>query len=189
MTQLTSEEMTLCAERGISVVHCPESNLKIAAGICPVPQLIGHGVNVALGTDGAASNNDLDMFGEMRTAALLAKGVSGDPTAVPAPLALEMATLNGARALGLGDRIGSLMVGKNADIIAIDLNTPATQPVFDPISQLVYAACREQVSHVWIGGRLLMRGRQALTLDERAILSRATSWRDKIRSVDQGGQP
>lgn len=189
MTQLTPEEMALCAERGVSVVHCPESNLKIAAGICPVPQLIRQGVNVALGTDGAASNNDLDMFGEMRTAALLAKGVSGDPTVVPAPIALEMATLNGARALGLGDRIGSLVAGKSADIIAIDLNTPATQPVFDPISQLVYAAGREQVSHVWVGGRLLMRGRQALTLDERAILGRATSWRDKIRSVDQGGQP
>jgi len=189
MTQLTAEEMALCAERGVSVVHCPESNLKIAAGICPVPQLISHGVNVALGTDGAASNNDLDMFGEMRTAALLAKGVSGDPTAVPAPIALEMATLNGARALGLADRIGSLVVGKSADIIAVDLSAPATQPVFDALSQLVYAASRDQVSHVWVAGRLLLRDRKAVTLDEKAIIGRAAIWRDKIQAVDREGNP
>ncbi|MHB8253603.1 MAG: TRZ/ATZ family hydrolase [Acidiferrobacter sp.] len=187
MTQLTPEEMTLCAERGVSIVHCPESNLKIAAGVCPVPQLIRCGVNVALGTDGAASNNDLDMFGEMRTAALLAKGMSGDPTAVPAPMALEMATLNGARALGLSDRIGSLVVGKSADVIAVDFNAPATQPVFDAISQLVYAACRDQVSHVWVGGRPLLRDRHALTLDEKAIIGRVAAWRDKIQAVDRGG--
>lgn len=186
MTQLTPEEMALCAERGVSVVHCPESNLKIAAGICPVPELMRHGVNVALGTDGAASNNDLDMFGEMRMAALLAKGISGDPTAVPAPLALEMATLNGARALGLSDQIGSLIVGKSADIIAVDLNAPATQPVFDPISQLVYAVSRDQVSHVWVAGRLLLRDRKALTLDERAIIGQAATWRDKIQKSDHG---
>lgn len=187
MTQLTTEEIGLCAERGVSVVHCPESNLKIAAGICPVTALLQAGVNVALGTDGAASNNDLDMFGEMRTAALLAKGLSGDPTSVPAPVALEMATLNGARALGLADSIGSLVTGKCADVIAVDLNKPATQPVYDPLSQIVYAASRDQVSHVWVAGQLLMQNRKPLTLDERAILQRAVLWRDKIRSCDHGG--
>lgn len=189
MTQLTREDMLLCAERGVSVVHCPESNLKIAAGICPVPELMRYGVNVALGTDGAASNNDLDMFGEMRTAALLAKGVSGDATVVPAPQALEMATINGARALGLADRIGSLVVGKSADIIAVDLNRPSTQPLFDPISQLVYAVSRDQVSHVWVQGRALLSNHKTLTLDERAIIRRAALWRAKIQDVDHGGKP
>jgi len=187
MTQLTQAEMALLAKRQVHVVHCPESNLKIAAGICPVTSLLAHGVNVALGTDGAASNNDLDMFGEMRTAALLAKGISGDPTSVPAAVALEMATINGARALGLADRIGSLLPGKAADIIAVNLNTPATQPVYDPLSQLVYAASRDQVTHVWVAGRPLLQNRLALTLDERDILNRARTWRDKIQSTDPGG--
>ncbi|AWP22735.1 TRZ/ATZ family hydrolase [Acidiferrobacter sp. SPIII_3] len=187
MTQLTADEIALCAARGVSVVHCPESNLKIAAGICPVPSLVHAGVNVALGTDGAASNNDLDMLGEMRTAALLAKGTSGDATAVPAAVALEMATLNGARALGLGDDIGSLVVGKSADVIAIDLRAPSTQPVYDPLSQLVYAASRDQVTHAWVAGRPLLRDRQVLTLDERAIIRQAAAWRDKIRASDHGG--
>ena len=187
MTQLTADEIALCAERGVSIVHCPESNLKIAAGLCPVTALIAAGIPVALGTDGAASNNDLDMLGEMRTAALLAKGTSGDATAVPAAVALEMATLNGARALGLAGDIGSLIVGKSADLIAIDLNAPATQPVYDPLSQIVYAASRDQVTHVWVAGRALMRDRHVLTLDERAIISRAGAWRDKIRAHDHGG--
>ena len=187
MTQLLPDEIALCAQRGVSVVHCPESNLKIAAGICPVTALARAGVNLALGTDGAASNNDLDMFGEMRTAALLAKGTSGDATSVPAAYALEMATLNGARALGLGDETGSLVVGKSADVIAVDLNVPSTQPIYDPISQLVYAACRDQVTHVWVAGRPLLAGRRPLTLDERAIINRAAAWRDKIRAADSGG--
>ncbi len=186
MTQLHTAEIALCAERGVSVVHCPESNLKIAAGICPVPQLLTAGVNVALGTDGAASNNDLDMLGEMRTCALLAKGISGDPTAVPAAQALEMATLNGARALGLADAIGSLVVGKQADVIAIDLSAPATQPLFDVVSQVVYAAGRDQVTHVWVGGRALLRDRKPLTVDEQAIVGRAGAWRDKM-TRDPGG--
>ncbi len=183
MTALNEAEMHLCAERGVSIAHCPESNLKIAAGICPVKSLIQHGVNVALGTDGAASNNDLDMLGEMRTAALLAKGISGDATAVPAAAALEMATLNGARALGMADRIGSLVPGKAADIIAIDLSPASTQPVYDPLSQIVYAAGRDQVTDVWVGGRPLMRHRQMLTLDEQSILAKARTWRTKIRNA------
>ncbi len=186
MTQLLPDEIALCAERGVSVVHCPESNLKIAAGICPATALAHAGVNLALGTDGAASNNDLDMFGEMRTAALLAKGTSGDATSVPAAYALEMATLNGARALGLAADTGSLVVGKSADLIAVDLNVPATQPLYDPISQIVYAASRDQVTHVWVAGRALLAGRRPLTLDEKAIIGRAAAWRDKIHAADPG---
>lgn len=184
MTQLTPAEMALCAERDVRVVHCPESNLKIAAGICPISELLAHGVTVALGTDGAASNNDLDMFGEMRTAALLAKGISGDATAVPAPVALEMATLNGARALGLDKTIGSLKVGKAADIIAVSLAAAATQPVYDPLSQIVYAASRDQVTDVFVGGRALLRNGRILTLDPETIRQRANMWRDKIQAAD-----
>ncbi len=184
MTQLTQEEIDTLARAGASVVHCPESNLKLASGFCPVQKLLAAGVNVALGTDGAASNNDLDMIGEMRTAALLAKGVSNDATAVPAHVALRMATLNGARALGLEARIGSLTVGKYADLVAIDLSPTATQPVYDPVSHIVYAATREQVTDVWVAGRQLLRARRLTTLDEQAILSRAARWRDKIFTAD-----
>jgi 5-methylthioadenosine/S-adenosylhomocysteine deaminase len=184
MTQLTQEEIDTLAQAGASVVHCPESNLKLASGFCPVQQLLAAGVNVALGTDSAASNNDLDMLGEMRTAALLAKGVSGEATAVPAHTALRMATLNGARALGLDGRIGSLAVGKYADIAAVDLSPIATQPVYDPVSHIVYAATREQVTDVWVAGRQLLKARRLTTLDEEAILTKAARWRDKIFAAD-----
>lgn len=181
MTQLSDEEIARCAEAGVSVVHCPESNLKLASGICPVPRLLAAGVNVALGTDGAASNNDLDMLGEMRTAALLAKGASGDPTALPAAAALEMATLGGARALGLDEQIGSLEVGKFADFIAVDLSAPNTQPVYDPVSQLVYAAGREQVTHSFVAGRALMENRRLLTIDDAAAVLAARRHAEAIR--------
>lgn len=180
MTQLTPEEIRLVARAGVHVIHCPESNLKLASGICPVPALLQAGVNVALGTDGAASNNDLDMLGELRTAALLAKGASGDPTALPAAEALQLATLNGARALGLDERVGSLVPGKAADITAIDLSGVATQPVYDPISQIVYAASRDHVTDVWIAGQRVLRERKLITLDERAIIAKAAAWRAKI---------
>lgn len=181
MTQLTPEEIIEAGEHRISVVHCPESNLKLASGFCPVGALLKAGVNVALGTDGAASNNDLDMLGEMRTAALLAKGVSGDARVLPAAQALHAATLGGARALGMESETGSLLPGKRADFIAIDLDTAATQPVYNVISQVVYAAGRDQVTHCYVDGRPLMRSRQLLTLDEEAILARASEWRRRIR--------
>jgi 5-methylthioadenosine/S-adenosylhomocysteine deaminase len=136
---------------------------------------------VALGTDGAASNNDLDLLDEMRVAALLAKAVSGDATAVPAHTALRMATLNGAKALGLDDRIGSLKPGKAADITAVDLSALPSQPVYDPVSQIVYSVGREQVTDVWVAGRRLLAHRALTTLDEAAILRRAQAWRDKIK--------
>ena len=181
MTQLTAEEIARLSISGASVVHCPESNLKLASGFCPVQALLSAGVNVALGTDGAASNNDLDMLGELRSAALLAKAVSGDATAVPAHTALRMATLNGAKAMGLEAETGSLRPGKAADITAIDLSGLASQPVYDPVSQIVYTASREQVTDVWVAGKRLLANRTLTTLDETAILRNAQSWRAKIQ--------
>lgn len=182
MTQLLDEEIAWLAESRVNVAHCPESNLKLASGFCPVHKLMQAGVNVALGTDGAASNNDLDMLSEMRTAALLAKGVAQEATALPAAAALRMATLNGARALGLDSRIGSLEAGKAADLVAIDLAAIPTQPVYDPISQIVYAAGREQVTDVWVNGRRLLQDRKLTALDETAVLEKTARWRAKIRA-------
>jgi 5-methylthioadenosine/S-adenosylhomocysteine deaminase len=183
MTQLTAGEIDRVSANGANVLHCPESNLKLASGFCPVARLQAAGVNVALGTDGAASNNDLDMIGEMRTAALLAKGVAGDATAVPAAIALQMATLNGARALGLEAKLGSLVAGKAADIIAIDLSAVGTQPVFDPVSTIVYASGRDQVTDVWVGGRDVVSDRKLTTLDVADITQRAAHWRDRLGNL------
>lgn len=180
MTQLDDRDMDQVARSGVNVAHCPESNLKLASGICPVAELNKRGVNVAVGTDGAASNNDLDMFGEMRLAALLAKGFSGDAQAIPASRALAMATINGARALGLEAQIGSIKRGKQADLVAVDFGQPETQPVHDVIAQLVYAAARGQVTDVWVAGRRVVEDRRAVTLDADDIVSRAEQWRDRL---------
>ncbi|HBU64389.1 MAG TPA: TRZ/ATZ family hydrolase, partial [Alcanivorax sp.] len=180
MTQLLDEEIQWLAETGSQVVHCPESNLKLASGFCPVQKLLDAGINVALGTDGSASNNDLDMIGETRTAALLAKGVSLRADAVPAATALRMATLNGARALGLESRTGSLEIGKQADMIAVDLGALETQPVYDPVAQLVYAATRDQVTHSWVAGRCLMADRRLTTLNAALIAKNAAEWQRNI---------
>jgi 5-methylthioadenosine/S-adenosylhomocysteine deaminase len=154
---LEADEIQALARHGCSVVHCPSSNLKLASGFAPVDALIRAGVNVALGTDGAASNNRLDLLQEMRTAALLAKAVAGDAEALTAHAALRAATLAGAQALGLGERTGSLLPGKAADLVAIDLGAPELQPCYDPVSQLVYSAGREHVSDVWVAGRAQVR--------------------------------
>ena len=180
MTQLTDEEIKLVAETGTHVLHCPESNLKLASGFCPTYKLQQAGVNIALGTDGAASNNDLDMIAEMRTAALLGKAVASNASALPAADILRMATINGATALGLDSEIGSLEIGKSADITAIDLSAIENQPVYSPISQLVYSAGRENVSNVWVAGNHLLKDRELTTLDEKAILEKAKSWQVKI---------
>lgn len=180
MTQLEQHEIAMLAAHGVHVLHCPESNMKLASGFCPVARLAAAGVNVALGTDGAASNNDLDMFGEMRSAALLAKAVAGDASAVPAATALRMATLNGARALGLEDMLGSLLPGKAADLVAVDLGGIATQPIYNPISHLVYATGRHQVTDVWVAGRHLLRGGALLTVDETDLAQRAGQWHDRL---------
>lgn len=184
MTQLNDMEIELLAETGSHVVHCPESNMKLASGFCPVNRLLTAGVNVALGTDGAASNNDLDMFGEMRSAALLAKVVSNDASAVSAGVTLAMATLNGAKALGLEQITGSLTPGKVADITAVNLENIETQPVYHPVSHLVYAAGREHVEHVWVQGKHLLKNRDLTTLDQKAILAKTRQWHDKIRNFE-----
>ena len=182
MTELDEFEIERIAEAGVNVVHCPESNLKLGSGICPLAALLEQGVNVCLGTDGAASNNDLDLLGEMQSAALLAKGYSGDASACNAHQAIQMATINGARALGMGDRIGSIEAGKLADLVAIDLNALNTQPVYDPVAQIVYAANSRQVSHVWIDGVLQLKDFELCRLDSDEILAAARSWAGKIRS-------
>ncbi|MFA5531960.1 MAG: TRZ/ATZ family hydrolase [Thiohalomonadaceae bacterium] len=184
MTQLSDSEIEDHAAAGAHVLHCPESNLKLASGFCPVHKLLTTGVNVALGTDGAASNNDLDMLGEMRTAALLAKAVSGDAGAVAADTALRMATLNGARALGLDDITGSLVPGKAADITAVNMRGLETEPIYSVITQLVYSTGRDRVTDVWVAGQQLLKDRQLTTLDEEAILARARQWRAKIQRTD-----
>ena len=180
MTALSAEDIDDIAETGAHIMHCPESNLKLASGFCPVDTLQKRGINVALGTDGAASNNDLDMLGEMRTAAMLAKAVSGNATALPAYEAIAMATLNGAKALGWDAEIGSLEVGKRADITAISLADLESQPLFDPVSHIVYASTRDQISNVWVDGKRLLAERQLTTLDKDAIVANAKQWRDKI---------
>ena len=181
MIQVEDEEIDRVADCGASVVHAPESNMKLANGFCPVQRFADAGINVALGTDGAASNNDLDMLSEMRTAALVAKAVAGTARAVPAHSALRMATLNGARALGLERELGSLQPGKAADIVAVDLGGVETQPVYHAVSQLVYSSNRQQISDVWIAGRHVLKDRVLTTIDEREVLERAQRWREKLK--------
>jgi 5-methylthioadenosine/S-adenosylhomocysteine deaminase len=180
MTELNAMEIDRLAETGVQVVHCPQSNLKLANGICPVAELQDKGINVCLGTDGAASNNNHDMFAEMKCAALLAKSVSGNASACSAKQAIQMSTINGAKALGLGDLTGSIEVGKQADLIALNLLQLNTQPLYDPVAQLVYAANSQQVSHVWIAGECQLRNYRLSNLDEDAIISKAQFWADKI---------
>ncbi|MDE1960446.1 MAG: TRZ/ATZ family hydrolase, partial [Xanthomonadaceae bacterium] len=183
MTQMTDAEIAACAQHGVSVAHCPESNLKLASGFCPVEKLRRAGVNLGLGTDGCASNNDLDMFGEMRTAALLAKGVSGDASAFDAAFALRTATLNGARTLGLAERIGSIESGKQADLTAVRLDALETQPVYNALSQLVYATGRQQVSDVWIAGVRKVENGALCAIDVDILREKACNWRARIAAV------
>lgn len=185
MTQLSNADMDRVARAGVHVLHCPASNLKLASGICPVAALAERGVNVCIGTDGAASNNTLDMFAETRLAALLGKGYSGDPEAIPAHLALEMATINAARALGLDEDIGSLESGKQADVIAVDLDRIETLPVHHVVSQLVYATGRHQVSDVWVAGRALVRDGSLQTLDADRIRQESRVWQRRLAQIDQ----
>ena len=173
-------EIELLAEHGCHVAHCSSSNLKLASGLAPVVELMRAGVNVGLGTDGAASNNRLDLVSEMRMTALLAKGVSGDAAALPAATVLKMATLDAARALNLDDRIGSIVPGKRADLVAVDLRGLVCQPVFDPVSHLVYVAGREHVTHVWVDGTLKLNDCRLVNLDADDLTARAAYWRTKL---------
>jgi 5-methylthioadenosine/S-adenosylhomocysteine deaminase len=180
MTQLEAEEIEYLADANVHIGHCPESNMKLASGFCPTARLDAAGVNIAIGTDGAASNNDLDLLSELRTAALIGKGISGDAASLPAARVIHMATLGGAQALGLGKETGSLQPGKAADIVAIDLGQPETEPIYNPISQLVYATSRHQVTDVWVAGKHLLANRQLTMMDSSDLIQRARYWKSKI---------
>lgn len=186
MTQLDDADLDALLRTGAGVVHCPQSNLKLASGFCPVARLLDAGVPVALGTDGAACNDGLDMLTETKVAALLAKGVAADAAALPAHAALHLATLAGAHALGLAQQTGSLVAGKSADFIAINLDDFATTPVHDAAAAIVYAATRSQVTDSWITGRPLMRAGVLLTVDEAAGRERAARWVPRIAAVRRG---
>ncbi len=185
MTRADDPEIALLAEAGVHVVHCPHSNLKLASGIAPVSRYLDAGINVALGTDGAASNNTLDLFSEGRLASLLAKGSSGDARSLPEATVLHMATLGGARALGLEAEIGSLEPGKQADLVAVDLTAPRFQPLYDPLSALVHTGAGSAVSHVWVGGRPLLFEGALQTLEEGAIVTAAAGWASRVRDPAQ----
>jgi len=177
---LSAGDRAILKQEDVGVAHCPQSNMKISSGPAPVREMLAEGMRLGLGTDGAASNNDLDMFEEMLTAALLAKHVTGDPTVAPAAAVLEMATLGGARALGMEDRLGSLEPGKRADLIVVDLSAPRLHPLYDPVSHLVYAAKGADVRHVVVEGRVVMRDRKITTLDEAAVLADAERLRAQV---------
>lgn len=183
MTQIEQSDLHLMAETNAHLIHCPASNLKLSSGQCPTWQVMAAGINLAIGTDGAASNNRLDMLDEIRLAALLAKAGSGSPQAMPAAEALAAATIGGARALGLEDQIGSIEKGKQADLVAINLDQLSTQPLYDPLSQLVYACQSHQVSHTWVAGKLLYERGELKTLHRPTLLKRARHWADRIKGA------
>jgi 5-methylthioadenosine/S-adenosylhomocysteine deaminase len=187
MTQVNDSDLEHLRRSGAHVVHCPESNMKLASGQCPVQRLGKAGVNVAIGTDGAASNNDLDLFGELRTAAMMAKNLSGDPAALSAHQALRMATLQGAKALGREQDLGSLEVGKCADIIAVDLSDPFSQPVYNPASHLVYSMHSRAVSHSWINGVLQVQNGELTRIDVPDLMLRVTEWANRISRYKASG--
>ncbi|WP_346836744.1 TRZ/ATZ family hydrolase [Microbulbifer sp. SAOS-129_SWC] len=183
MTAVNERDIDLLQQSGAHVAHCPRSNLKLASGFCPTARLLEAGINVALGTDGAASNNSQDLFAEANSAALLAKAVSGDAAALPAHQALAMATIHGARALGIDGVTGSLEPGKSADLVAIDLGGLEQQPLHDPVSQLIYTACGHNVTDVWVTGKPLLVERQLQTLNEAEVIQRARMWRDRMAGL------
>jgi 5-methylthioadenosine/S-adenosylhomocysteine deaminase len=177
---LSPSDRAIVKAADVGVAHCPESNMKLASGAAPVRDMLAEGIRLGLGTDGAASNNDLDMFEEMLAAALLAKHASGDPTVAPAGAVLEMATLGGARALGMEDKLGSLEPGKRADIVVVGLDQPRMHPLYDPISHLVYVAKGSDVRHVVVEGRVVVKDRKVLTLDEAAVIAEADRLRAQV---------
>ena len=183
MTQLLDDEIELAALTGVQISHCPESNMKLASGVTPIAQLMSKGINVAIGTDGAASNNDLDLLQETRTASLLSKATTSDAKSMSAFTCLEMMTINGARFLGLDDKVGSLERGKLADVTAIDLSHPALQPIYNPISQLIYNSSSRDVSHVWIGGKKVLESRKLLGVNADDVISTAQQWQKRISKV------
>ena len=180
MTQITEDDIALVRDHNCHIMHCPQSNLKLANGFCPVVKFIENEVNVALGTDSAASNNTLDLFSEIKSASLLAKAVSGDAASLDAHAALRMATINGAKALAWDNEIGSLELGKQADIIAVKIDSISQQPLYNPASQLVYTNSGSQVSHSWVAGKMLLENRKLCTINERSLIQTTEQWRKKI---------
>jgi 5-methylthioadenosine/S-adenosylhomocysteine deaminase len=180
---LTDAEIKLLAKREVKIVHCPERNMKIASGVAPVPQMLAAGISVGLGTDSSASNNDIDMFGEMNSAAKLHKVNTLDPTVMPAETVLEMATMGGARVLGAENKIGSLEPGKKADLIVLDMNQPHLTPLYNIPSHMVYAARGADVVHSVINGNIVMQNRELKTLDEKAILTDMMSMGKQIKKM------
>ena len=180
MTQITEDDIALVRDHNCHIMHCPQSNLKLANGFCPVVKFIENEVNVALGTDSAASNNTLDLFSEIKSASLLAKAVSGDAASLDAHAALRMATINGAKALAWDNEIGSLESGKQADIIAVKIDSISQQPLYNPASQLVYTNSGSQVSHSWVAGKMLLENRKLCTINERSLIQTTEQWRKKI---------
>lgn len=183
MTQISDDDISILQHSGAAVVHCPESNLKLASGFCPAARLLRAGVTVGLGTDGAASNNDLNIQGDLKTAAMLAKAVAGDAAAVPAAEALYMATMGGAKALRIDDQTGSIEAGKWADLQAVDLSQLAQQPLYDPVSQLVYTDSSRYTIHVWVAGKQVLTDGQLTTLDEDKLRYNAQQWQQRIRGA------
>ena len=177
---LTDAEIARIAQTGTAIAHCPSSNMKLASGFCRVPELLAAGVTVGLGTDGPSSSNDLDMFTAMRVAALIHKGNRLDPTAIPATTVLRMATMGSATALGIDDLVGSIEVGKKADLVRLDPSSPSLTPVYDPISTIVYAASRADVVDVWIDGNPVVKNRTCTTIDVEAVLA---DLRDEARAI------
>jgi 5-methylthioadenosine/S-adenosylhomocysteine deaminase len=180
MTDLNNEDIELLSRTGAQVIHCPESNMKLASGICPISKLLNAGVNVGIGTDGAASNNDLNLFGELKSATLLAKINSMDPTALTASEALTLGTLGGAKALGMDKNIGTIEVGKLADLIAVDLHQIEMQPIHDVYSQLIYVNSGSHVTHSWIQGEQIMHERELLKIDQDNLRRRILKWQNKL---------
>lgn len=182
VTQATDDEINLLAQTGCNVLHCPESNLKLASGIAPIAKMIEAGVNVAIGTDGAASNNDLDLLGETRTAGFIGKMAAKNAAALPAQQLLRMATINGAKAIGLGDLTGSIETGKQADLISIDFNNVALQPVYDVVSHIIYSASRDDIQNTWVAGERLLHNRQLTRMNPAALIDNARDWAARIKS-------
>lgn len=185
MVHLNYEEMAVIANKNISIAHCPESNAKLASGFCKIKELLEYNINIGLGTDGAASNNDLDMLGEIRTAALIAKNSAQDPTILPDYQALELATINSAQLMGLENKVGSLTIGNEADIIAIDLSDYSSQPVYNPISSIVYTASRQQITDVWVKGIPKVEDGNLIAIDKSKIQDIIDKWQDRITNFKQ----
>ncbi|EDP73824.1 amidohydrolase family protein, partial [Hydrogenivirga sp. 128-5-R1-1] len=180
MVHPTEEEMEILAENNVKIAHCPESNLKLASGVAPVPKMIEKGITVGIGTDGTASNDDLDIIGEISTAAKLHKGYNLDPTVLNARQALKMATIEGAKAIRKEDKLGSLEIGKNADIVLIDVEDPHLQPLFDPYTQIVYSSNGKDVDTVITNGEIKVLNKKVLVLDKDELIEKANYWKNKV---------